>query len=331
MRHAPAERVLQLALALQGSRMGLTLTDIEERFRIGRRTAQRLRDAVLRVYPQTEMVVDAEARPRWRIAAGTVTPAALAAEELVELESTASFLRQRNLHKRAAALERIAAKLEGALPAATRTRLAPDIEALLEAEGLAMRPGPRPVIREEVIDAVRQAIKEGRELYLAYRSPHSRRASGRRLQPYGFLLGKQHYLVGMSPDRHPGEARLFMLGHITRVSLKDQTFERDPAFSLEKFAERSFGVYQGAPHDVVWKFAPDVADAVAEYVFHPTQTVKRQKDGSTLVSFRAGGLLEMCWHLYTWGAHVEVLEPPELKDMMHRALGHRNFAVPGGA
>ena len=331
MRHAPAERVLQLALALQGSRMGLSLSDIEERFRVGRRTAQRLRDAVMRVFPQTEQLVDAEQRPRWRMPGGTVAPAALAADELVELESTAAFLRQRNLHKRAAALERIASKLQAALPATTRTRLEPDIEALLEAEGLAMRPGPRPTIREDVIDVIRQAIKEGRELYLHYRSPHSRRSSGRRLQPYGFLLGKQHYLVGMSPDRHPGEARLFALAHIRRVGLKDTPFVRDASFSLERFAQRSFGVFQGAPHDVVWKFAPEVAEAVAEYVFHPTQKVKRQKDGSTLVSFRAGGLLEMCWHLYTWGAHVEVLQPPELKDMMRRALGHRNFSVAEGA
>ncbi len=331
MRLAPAERVLQLALALQGSRMGLSLSDIERQFGVGRRSAQRLRDAVLRVYPQTEQLVDVEQRPRWRISPGTVTPAALAAEDLVELESTARFLRQRNLAKRAAALERIAAKMQAALPAATRTRLAPDIEALLEAEGLAMRPGPKPIIREEVIDVVRQAIKEGRELYLHYRSPHSRRASGRRLQPYGFLLGKQHYLVGMSPDRHPGEARLFMLAHVKRVALQDRTFVRDPAFTLEKFAERSFGVFQGPPHDVVWKFAPDVAEAVAEYVFHPSQKMKRRKDGSTLVSFRAGGLLEMCWHLYTWGSHVEVLQPPELKEMMRRALGHRHFAVTEGA
>ena len=327
MRHAPAERVLQLALAMQGSRIGLCLSDIEDRFRVSRRSAQRLRDAVLRLYPQAEQLVDDEQRPRWRIGSGTVAPAALAADDLVELESTARFLRQRNLHKRAAVLERIAGKLQSALPASTQTRLAPDIEALLEAEGLAMRPGPRPAIREEVIDKVRLAIKQGRELYLHYRSQHSRRSSGRRLQPYGFLLGKQHYLVGMSPDRHPGEARLFALAHIRRVNPLETTFVRDPAFSLQAFAERSFGVFQGPPHDVVWKFTPDVADAVAEYVFHPTQKVKRQRDGSTLVSFRAGGLLEMCWHLYTWGAHVEVLQPAELKQMMGRALGHRKFQV----
>ncbi len=188
-----------------------------------------------------------------------------------------------------------------------------------------MRPGPRPVIRSEVIDTIRLAIKQGRELYVAYRSRHTKRSSGRRLHPYGFLLGKQHYLVGMSPDRHPGDARLFALAQIQRVSLLDRSFIRDPGFSLQKFAERSFGVFQEAQQDIVWKFMPAVADAVVEYVFHPGQSIEKQRDGSVIVRFRAGGLMEMCWHLYTWGANVEVLAPAELKGLMGKALKHRDF------
>ena len=53
----------------------------------------------------------------------------------------------------------------------------------------------------------------------------------------------------------------------------------------------------------------------------------RQKDGSVIVRFRAGGLLEMCWHLYTWGANVKVLEPAELKELMRKALKHKNFST----
>jgi predicted DNA-binding transcriptional regulator YafY len=311
---------------MQGSRLGLSLGDIERDFDVSRRTAQRMRDAVLRNYPQAEQSYDEERRPRWRIpVSGAVTPGALSAEDMVDLEATAKLLRQRNLRVRAAALETVARKLRAALPPATQRRLEPDIEALLEAEGLAMRPGPRPAIRSEVIDAIRLAIKQGREIYVAYRSLHSRRSSGRRLHPYGFLLGKQHYLVGMSPDRHPGDARLFALAQIQRINVLDRSFVRDAAFSLQKFAERSFGVFQEAPRDIVWRFRPEVADAVAEYVFHPSQSMERQRDGSTVVRFRAGGLMEMCWHLYTWGANVEVVEPPELRDLMSKALIHRNF------
>jgi predicted DNA-binding transcriptional regulator YafY len=328
MRHEPAERILQLACAMQGSRIGLSLGDIEKQFSIGRRTAQRLRDAVLRVYPQAEQVMDSERRPRWRIpTSGVVTPGALTAEDVVDLEAAARLLRQRNLRKRASALEGIARKLKAALPASTQTRLAPDIEALLEAEGLAMRPGPRPLIRGEVIDTIRLAIKQGNEVYLYYRSRNTRRSSGRRLQPYGFLLGKQHYLVGMSPDRHPGDARLFALANIKRASCLDKTFQRDPSFSLQKFAERSFGVFQEKPQDIVWKFSPSVADAVAEYEFHPGQSLEKMQDGSIMVRFRAGGQLEMCWHLYTWGANVEVIAPASLRKLMGSALKHRNFDV----
>ena len=121
--------------------------------------------------------------------------------------------------------------------------------------------------------------------------------------------------------------RFRLLKRIEGINCLETTFLRDPSFSLQKFAERSFGVFQEEPQDIVWKFSPAVAEAVAEYAFHPNQTIRRQKDGSVLVSFRAGGLMEMCWHLYTWGANVEVVAPLALRDLMKSALSHRNFQV----
>jgi len=34
------------------------------------------------------------------------------------------------------------------------------------------------------------------------------------------------------------------------------------------------------------------------------------------VRFRAGGALEMSWHLFTWGDDVQVIKPKHLKDML---------------
>jgi hypothetical protein len=39
-----------------------------------------------------------------------------------------------------------------------------------------------------------------------------------------------------------------------------------------------------------------------------------------LVSFRAGGLLEMAWHLMAWGRHVEVIEPAALRDLLPKTM-----------
>jgi len=63
-------------------------------------------------------------------------------------------------------------------------------------------------------------------------------------------------------------------------------------FSLKKFAQRSFGVFREPPNDIVWKFAPAVAEAVIQYQFHPGQSVEKQRDGSVIVRFRAGALMK---------------------------------------
>src|SRR5262249_54216849 len=45
VRYAKAETVLRLALDMQGTREGLTLEDIRDRYGVSRRTAERMRDA----------------------------------------------------------------------------------------------------------------------------------------------------------------------------------------------------------------------------------------------------------------------------------------------
>jgi predicted DNA-binding transcriptional regulator YafY len=69
-------------------------------------------------------------------------------------------------------------------------------------------------------------------------------------------------------------------------------------------------------YDVVWRFTPEAAPDARLYLFHPTQVMTDEPDGSLNVSFRAGGLREMCWHLFRWGDQVEILSPPELRAAM---------------
>jgi predicted DNA-binding transcriptional regulator YafY len=307
---------VRLVLALQSSRVGLTLADIRDKFSISERTAQRLKNAAARVMGTELMEVTGEDRKsRWRLPLKSVAGLAqVTASDIVDIQAAAKLLRREGQRKRADALEQIATKLGGTVDDSTARRLDPDIEALLEAEGLAMRPGPRPVIKPETIEEIRKAVLACRKVYFKYRSRRTNKRTGRAVEPYGFLFGSRHYLVARVPDAEP-PFRIFSLTDIEHVTQQNESFERDPAFRLDDFAASAFGVFQETPVDVVWRFKPRAAPFAQEWVFHPSQKMEQEKDGSLLVRFRAGGLKEMAWHVYTWGGDLEVIEPPQLAEI----------------
>ena len=61
-------------------------------------------------------------------------------------------------------------------------------------------------------------------------------------------------------------------------------------------------------------FKKELADAVLNYDFHPTQEIKQEEDGSVTVTFHACGENEILWHIFTWGNNCKILEPTKLKD-----------------
>lgn len=317
IRYDKVDKMLQLAMQMQASRGGLSLQDIEQRVGVGRRTAMRMRDSLLRIFPQAEEVETDERIKRWRIPPGVLNQLiAFSADELADLLSAVDLLKRDNLHTRAASVENIYAKLSALMKPDVARKVAPDLEALLEAEGLAMRPGPRPQFRETVIEDIRHAIKSCQKVAIQYRKRTTNRLNRRLVHPYGFLLGHRHYLVAFHEDPKANRFAIFSLPNIEEIEILDDMFERDPGFSLKEFAEQSFGIFQEKPLDVVWKFSAKAASNAKDFLFHPSQEQEELDDGSLIVRFKAGGTLEMAWHLYTWGDQVEVLEPKELADMV---------------
>jgi predicted DNA-binding transcriptional regulator YafY len=117
--------------------------------------------------------------------------------------------------------------------------------------------------------------------------------------------------------------RLWRLDRIVSADLLDRAFQRREDFNLAEYAAQSFGVFQEEPIDVVLRFTPEAADDAARWSFHPSQTLIREADGSLTVHFRAGGKLEMCWHLFTWGTAATVVSP----DSLNRFIGETTMTV----
>jgi predicted DNA-binding transcriptional regulator YafY len=159
-------------------------------------------------------------------------------------------------------------------------------------------------------------MKACRKVAIHYRNRRDGRRNRRVVHPYGFLLGHRHYLIGFHENPKANHVAPFALPNIESVEIMEEGFARDPAFSLAAYAERSFGLFQEEPFDVAWKFKPEAAPTAREFVFHTKQTQEMLSDGSLIVRFRAGGWLEMAWHLFCWGDQVEVLEPGQLAEAM---------------
>ena len=312
MRLEKSEQLLKLALMMQASTEGIGLQDIQEEFEVGRRTAERMRDALLSLFPHVEELrLDGKTK-RWKLPAGAIAGLIqISAEDLTEMRTAIDLLKKEGLTHHAENLDKLWLKIKGKLHPKTAASIETDLEALLEAEGHAMRPGPRPRINAHVLYILREAIKGFCKVKLTYNGRIKNEVSERIVHPYGFIYGLRHYLIAWC-EKSKG-LRTFSLPNIVDISLLDMPYRKDPAFDLQKFAEQSFGVFQEEPYEVKLRFSAEVAEAAKSQHFHPTQQIEEQKNGSLIVKFKAGGQKEICWYLMTWEGEVEVLGPDCLK------------------
>ena len=312
MRYERLKDIVRLAVRLQATRGGLTLEDIQADLSVSRRTAERMRDAVDEVFGQLERVDKGDAKHHWRLRSDVLRRlVTISPDELAELDSAASALERAGLEERVEILRDLAAKLRAMLRTGSLERIASELEALVQAEGLAMRAGPKPRLDPGVLSTLREAITTCRVVDFRYFARTTGQRSRQRVRPLGLLYGNRAFLVASSDWSE--EPRLWRLANVSELRISGETFERDPTFDLEQYAKRSFGTFQEEPVEVVLRFDPRVARDASTFVFHPDQTTKTNDGGSLTVRFEAGGVDEMCWHLFTWGESVTIEKPLRLR------------------
>lgn len=314
MRHEKGARLLELARMMAASAEGVSLDEICQRMGVARRTAERMRDAVRDLFPAMEDVEEG-VNKRFRIPSGLDGMfQAPTAEELAALSTSAELMDRQGAGGRAAALRSLEQKVLSAMRASARRRLAPDLEALLQAETIAVTAGPRPFEEETVLAAVREALKALSTLRFRYEGG-SRPGRTREVTPYGILFGRSNYLVAEERGSGTGP-RNWRLDRVFDIEITGRAGAPPEDFSLQAYADESFGIYQDDTADVVLRIAPEGREDAQRWRFHARQKVELEADGSTVVRFRASGMRELAWHLFTWGDKVEIVEPQALKDMM---------------
>ncbi len=167
----------------------------------------------------------------------------------------------------------------------------------------------------DLIDRVSEAIVQRKIIEIDYFTMSRKEKTRRKVAPYKiWFFDGSFYLVGNCGLRE--DIRIFALDRIKSLSSTDESYEMPQDFKVEDFMQTSFGVFHGEPQNVRIRFEAEAAGYISEKVWHKTQKIKPQKDGSLIFEARVAGTDEIKFWLMTWGSKAEVLSPKGLREEM---------------
>lgn len=160
-----------------------------------------------------------------------------------------------------------------------------------------------------------QALRSGCRVKIRYSTLGEDAPKERIIEPYAIQPSfheRANYVVAFC--RLAGEIRTFKVERIKNIELLDAKYEIPSEFDVNKYFGQSWGVIAGfEPETVKLRFNPDIAQIAAETIWHPSQTVAPQPDGSAVVTLTVAPTIDFQAWVLGWGEKVEVLEPARLR------------------
>ena len=113
------------------------------------------------------------------------------------------------------------------------------------------------------------------------------------------------------------DLRVFSIDRIARAQLVGTAALAVPDVLLEKRLSSGYGIFEGeADQLAVLRFSPEAARWVADEPWHPRQRQQRLPDGGLLLEVPFRHAVELQMDILRYGAAVEVLAPPMLRDQV---------------
>jgi len=203
-----------------------------------------------------------------------------------------------------------AVKLEASLPA----RLREHLQSL--AGTVSIRTVPRSDLagQETVYDQLVEALRSRRAVRIRYRSLTEWEEIGLRLSPYRLLFSRRSwYVIGRSSLHRA--TRTFNVGRITQIEMLEDEYRIPRGFSLERYLGNAWHLIPepGPDEQVVVRFSKLVAQNVAEVLWHKTQCLVFNEDGTLDFHVTVSGLGEISWWILGYGDQAEVIRPEKLR------------------
>jgi predicted DNA-binding transcriptional regulator YafY len=304
-------QVARITVMLRRLRGGATVGELADELHVTKRQVHRdLRQIEDSGYPLEQD------DGKWRLPPGFKgLEVAVSPYELMSLHLAQSHLAYLKGTPFVEDLEAVIRKVEAGLPDKVRNHL----ERIVTTFAPLQRPVRPYADHRQVIESVRKALLRQLTVVLhGYRKP-GERPQDYKVNPYGLILYQYGlYLIGYS--HQAGELRMFALERIKTVTVTEDMFELPRSVSLADRLDRAFGLIEESPQEVTIWIAPEWAYFVKERSWHPTQTIKLQKDGSVILTMRCGGLDELTAWVLSFGPAAKVLGPQALIDQVSSQL-----------
>jgi proteasome accessory factor B len=296
------------------ARHGITLDELAEETGVGRRTVQRDLEAIQEAgYPLTSEWQEGVKLYRFLTRFKDVPPIRFTLQELMTLSLLRSQLDLLNGTPFLEDMQSVFRKVNSVLP----PRLAAHMERIAEVAHPLLQ-GKRDYSKSaEALRLIRHALLHQQSISISYRSTGRGEPATYRVDPYTLLFQKGGiYLLGYAQNRHA--LRTFAVERIAAVEPGKERFEVPEGFHAGQALEGAFGIVAEPPMEVRIRFSPGIAHAIKDRVWHASQSITEEADDGVLLSFRAGGKMEILSWLLSYGAHAELLAPEELRGELGR-------------
>ncbi len=181
-------------------------------------------------------------------------------------------------------------------------------------------PLSQPAVPREIFRPLSRAVLHGRRVQISYRDINGQ-TSQRDVSPQRLVYYRDQWYL--DAHCHLREAlRVFWLAGIEQVEVLDQPARLIPAHALARELEASYGIFTGQPTRTAHlRFTGRAAMRLRHSRWHPDQRQQLHEDGSLELWLPYADDRELVMDVLRYGAEVEVLGPPSLKDEVVRRLG----------
>lgn len=174
-------------------------------------------------------------------------------------------------------------------------------------------PGPA---NEEIFALLEEAINDTRQLKIKYDAIESG-LSDRLVEPYFIIFrARAFYFVAFCHKR--SLFRTFRLDRVRQIELTPNQFIRDSEISAQDYFKGSWGVFSGAPVDVVVRFKGSAAKVVRGSQHHADEEIEIISDDEIIYRVRVNGLFEIKRWIVGFGDQAEVVSPDSLKTELRQ-------------